>query len=1401
MPQSMPKTLVALLLSVMAFRADAAVHVWTGAASNLVSNAANWRGGSPAGDPAAELIFPFGAARIAVTNDVATLTLRTLSITGSGYTIDGLPIALIHDAEVVDSSTGPNTIACDLELAGGVTFRNSSVISSYDDGGLIISGAIHGTGPVVNLNSSRLTFSGTRPNTYSGVTRVHGSGELRLAKSDGVAAIGGDLRIENATVTLLTSEQIPDSASLHVNGVFGTTGVETVGPMTVERDSYIQASDADGAIPFIGRLILAGDVTILPGDGYPIEFGTIALAGTRTFNSCAECSTVTLENVVEHSPGSGLILRGGPFEVYGQYHGATLIEEARARVFNLNSTARLRGGSFSGEVASLVSERGIVDATDSEGVRTSGDLRLNGATTVHLALGESGIKIFAGGALDLGRATLRLISEPYPRTLGATYLVGIQAKPGPIAGTFGGLPEGAVLAGRYRISYGGGDGNDLTLTAIGRLETFVALSASDRLLTVGEKTTLTAQAGSSSGPVRSGTITFRDGTTVLATLPVDANGRASIEVQPSWGLHVYRAQYVGTDTLAPSEEVWETVEVVPPAPSITSVDPTTVQGGTTVTVTVRGTDFYRGGTIELSGSSVPTTYISPTEVRFTWEVPRFSIDVMRNVSYRQPPPLSRESNLVPIEAKAASPATSPLTFEPRAISGPVAAGGGAAWMSVAFRRVNFSTTFERRTAITPDTDRDGRARWEQSDDVPSTGIWLMTDLTDGHLVVSRPNGDIPSRRAFPHAMFLRDEQGRYTHMVLQQNHTYDVLWVRPGTGAWTMTLMDGGETDLEVMPDGYGVYNTAQMRPVGDSPAPPAELAPGDVFAGIDWTAQHWFGDRVDEHLRESDGPGTLLLIHPHNVTEGAYGTATVRVLRIGGSDGTISADYKTIDDTALAGVHYEARAGRLTFGPGEILKTFEIPILDDEIFSGFTNLKLALIGPNVATTQPGGVIQLNDDEEAPALLADDVTVVEGDGGRREVTFTFRVTGPTRLPVTAQWSYPDAGSGRTVTGELTFLPGGPTSQTIVVSYEANDTPEPDRIIYVSLFHVVNAGVVDDGTITVVDDDVVEITVLDATVSESRDSVLVRLATAVPGTKPVTVRYATADGSATAGRDYSTTTGTVTFTDETTVHIPILRDSNVEGDESFTLELSNVTDGQLRRSSATVIILDDDSSAVPAITASSPTMVERNANRAVVQFRLSFPVQHEVRFRAATAYGSATAADFFARNEIVVISAGQTEAQLVVTVVDDSIVEGTETFSVVLSEPAGATIATPSVLATIVDGDRAFATSNVTITAVDIVEGAIARFTVRLDRTPASAVTLPYATAEGSAVAGSDYHAVAGTLTFAPGETTKIVDVATINDEQHEFDETFALVVGNASAMVSVLDHDPVPPPRKRAVRH
>ena len=92
------------------------------------------------------------------------------------------------------------------------------------------------------------------------------------------------------------------------------------------------------------------------------------------------------------------------------------------------------------------------------------------------------------------------------------------------------------------------------------------------------------------------------------------------------------------------------------------------------------------------------------------------------------------------------------------------------------------------------------------------------------------------------------------------------------------------------------------------------------------------------------------------------------------------------------------------------------------------------------------------------------------------------------------------------------------------------------------------------------------------------------------------------------------------------------------------------------------------------------------------------------------------------------------------------------------------------------------------------------FAVTLSRAPSGTVTVDYATADGTATAGSDYTATSGTLSFAAGETEKTVSVPVLDDGHDEGSETLTLTLSNpsgayladGSATGTINNTDPMP---------
>ena len=172
---------------------------------------------------------------------------------------------------------------------------------------------------------------------------------------------------------------------------------------------------------------------------------------------------------------------------------------------------------------------------------------------------------------------------------------------------------------------------------------------------------------------------------------------------------------------------------------------------------------------------------------------------------------------------------------------------------------------------------------------------------------------------------------------------------------------------------------------------------------------------------------------------------------------------------------------------------------------------------------------------------------------------------------------------------------------------------------------------------------------------------------------------------------------------------------------------------------------------------------------------------------ATSSGTATSGtDFTATSGTLSFAAAETSKTVSVTTLQDSLVEGNETLTVTLSgASSGSVIADGSGIGTIVDDDTpapAFAINDVSVT-----EGGALSFTVTKTGSTSSSFSVNYATANGTAIAGSDYTAASGTLTFAAAEMTKTVTVSTIDDTAVEGAETLYVNLSGATGGATITD--------------
>jgi Calx-beta domain-containing protein/VCBS repeat protein len=194
---------------------------------------------------------------------------------------------------------------------------------------------------------------------------------------------------------------------------------------------------------------------------------------------------------------------------------------------------------------------------------------------------------------------------------------------------------------------------------------------------------------------------------------------------------------------------------------------------------------------------------------------------------------------------------------------------------------------------------------------------------------------------------------------------------------------------------------------------------------------------------------------------------------------------------------------------------------------------------------------------------------------------------------------------------------------------------------------------------------------------------------------VTAFYRTSAGTASAGADFTLRTGSVLFAAGSangatqTITVPIASDTLDEDNETFFVDLTSASGGDIGAAVRTTVTITDDDP-TPSLTIGNVSIQEGNAGSANATFTVSLSAVsgRVVTVAYGTANGTATSgADYGAASGTLTILAGTTSATIVVPVFGDTAYEATETFAVQLSNPVNATLAVSQATGTIVNDDQ------------------------------------------------------------------------------------------------------------------
>jgi fibronectin-binding autotransporter adhesin len=454
-----------------------------------------------------------GAGMLTLTN-----TANASGFSGATRVLGG-SLAVASDAQLGSGTLTLNSGT--LSITGATTIDNAVVLVStafVDVGGgvaAILSGAISGSGSLFKQGSGSLTLSnGGNSSSHTGTTQVRGgtlavAGDANLGAgavtlNGGSLSVTGAGTVDNGIVVIGSGGAINASAALTLSGALSGDG-----PLRVQGGGSLTLSNTGNAANFTGTTAVLGGTLRVAGDAN-LGAGAVTLnGGTLTLTADA-----TIDNAMVVSGAGGTVQADANATLSGAITGGGDLTKAGSAVLTLSGTStytgatRVQAGTL--QVTGALDGTAEVDVADGATLAGTGSIGTNGSnglvyvgsggtlapglgagstgtlTLHHGLVFEAGAQLLAEvrghvagsgydqvvveGAVTLNGGTLTLDAGNYAATAGEVYEVISNDGADVVANTFDGQPEGTLFTaadGRHlQLSYVGGDGNDLVLTAL-----------------------------------------------------------------------------------------------------------------------------------------------------------------------------------------------------------------------------------------------------------------------------------------------------------------------------------------------------------------------------------------------------------------------------------------------------------------------------------------------------------------------------------------------------------------------------------------------------------------------------------------------------------------------------------------------------------------------------------------------------------------------------------------------------------------------------------------------------------------------------------------------------------------------------------------------------------------------
>ncbi len=508
-----------------------------------------------------------------------------------------------------------------------------------------------------------------------------------------------------------------------------------------------------------------------------------------------------------------------------------------------------------------------------------------------------------------------------------------------------------------------------------------------------------------------------------------------------------------------------------------------------------------------------------------------------------------------------------------------------------------------------------------------------------------------------------------------------------------------------------------------------------------------------------------------------------------------------SVAGTATSGTDYTALSGTVTVLAGATTATIPITVTNDAIVEGSETVIVTLTSITSGLATLGATLTatntIADNDSATVTIANTTNGAEAGPVNGVMTVTQTAVSATNTVI----AYSVAGTATSGTdytalsGTVTILAGA-TTATIPISVTNDAIVETSETVIVTLTSITSGlatlGATLTATNTIADNDSATVTIANTTNGAELgpvNGVMTVTQTAVSATNTV-IAYSVA-GTATSGTDYTALSGTVTViagATTATIAIPVINDVLLEGPETVIVTLTSITSGLATLGgtlSATNTIADNTSATVSiANTTNGSETGPANGVMTVTQTAIS-ATDTVIAYSVAGTATSGT--DYTALSGTVTIIAGATTATIPIPVINDPVVEGSETVIVTLTSitsglpTLGVTLTATN---TIADNDSATVTIATTTNGAEAgpVDGVM---TVTQTAVSATDTVLTYSVA-GTATSGTDYTALSGTVTVLAGATTATITIPVTNDAIVENPETVIVTLTSVTSGLATL---------------